>query len=415
MIEQRRAASRAAAVLCIALAAACARTPEAAVPSARTSVLDTRHGRTTLVLDIDTTSGDQGELDQLLAKQDADVTVIAAPTGYVWRRIRELKARNLRLTLVDACSEGRTAACTREVAPFIAAMRNASVWLPTGSVIEDSIAASQPAPPAVVIPTGQFMTGVTGGTETWVARFAGRLVRLKRPIAVARTETTVAQFRRFVEASGYHADSGCQHHTRDQIWEQHPEASWSQPVFAQTDAHPVTCVTFEDASAYAVWVTKQTGHTWRLPTEAEAEFFVRSGETGRFGVDVHAVTDLCALANGADRASALAYANDCDDHFERTAPVGSFPPNAFGLSDATGNLWEMTSGCVGREFMRVLRDRLHLAPSDASALDGGSCPGRHAVRGGAFLSSPGNLEASHREIEGYRSNRIGFRLVRELP
>ena len=177
----------------------------------------------------------------------------------------------------------------------------------------------------------------------------------------------------------------------------------------------MTCVTFDDARAYAAWLTAATGHTWRLPTEPEAEFFVRSGHSGRFGVDAATVTDLCSKANGADRASGLAYANACDDGFAATAPVASFPANAFGLFDATGNVWELTSDCMRRDIGRVLRDNLGLAPSDASTGGDSECPGRHVVRGGAFLSSPRNLEAVHRDIEAYRSNRAGFRLVRELP
>lgn len=393
---------------------ACHPTHAVPLPDSRVTSIDGRGGRTTLVLDLDSTDHDP-EIDRTLAGAATDVVMISRPGGAIWQRVRGSMPARLRVAIIEACAGGRSDDCSREAARFVAGWRETPLGPSTGSVIEDAIAASLPAPAAVVIPTGQFSTGVAAESESWLARYAGRSVHLVRPIAVARTETTVAQFRRFVGATGYRAGRGCQNHTRDQIWQTHEVATWQNPVIPQTEDHPVTCVTFEDARAYAVWLTAATGHHWRLPTEPEAEFYVRSGHTGRFGVDATSVTELCSRANGADRASGLAYANACDDGFAATAPVASFPPNGFGLFDATGNVWELTADCMGRETARVLRDTLGLAPSDASISGNSECPGRHVVRGGAFLSSPANLEAGHRDIEGYRSNRAGFRVVRELP
>jgi formylglycine-generating enzyme required for sulfatase activity len=403
------------ALLLAAVLTACSAPPSSPLPTSPVTFIDGRHGRVALVLDLDGADRDPAEVDRLLEGGTTDVGMISAPAGAGWRRAGAREPGRLRVAIVEACAGGRTEACARESTRFIAAWRNGLLGPPTGAVIEDAIPGWPAAPAAIVIPTGQFTTGDTGGRETWFAGYAGRSVHLVRPIAVARTETTVAQFRRFVDASGYRPGRGCQHHTRDQIWETHAVASWLNPVIPQRADHPVTCVTFEDADAYAAWMTAVTGHTWRLPTEAEAEFFVRSGHTGRFGVDAATIADLCSRANGADQASGLAYANACDDGFAATAPVGSFPPNAFGLFDATGNVWELTSDCMRGEVVRVIRDTVGLAPSDASTSGNSDCHGRHVVRGGAFLSSPGNLEVAHREIEALRSNRAGFRLVRELP
>lgn len=413
MSEGGRAAC-VAALLLSALLSACA-TPAAPLPGSRITPIEGQRNRTMLVLDVESTDRDPAEIDRLLADTATDVVMISRPDGAIWKRVGARTPARLRVAIVEACAGGRSDACTREAARFVSAWRDAPLGPPTGTVIEDAIPGLPPAPPAIVIPTGQFTTGVDAGGETWLSRHAGRSVHLVRPIAVARTETTVAQFRRFVEATGYRAGRGCQHHSHDQIWRMHDLASWESPVITQTAEHPVTCVMFENAQAYAAWLTTATGHTWRLPTEPEAEFFIRSGRAGRFGVDAATVTDLCASANGADRATGLPYANACDDGFAETAPVGSFPPNAFGLLDATGNLWELTSDCMGRDIGRVVRDNLGLAPSDASVSGDSRCHGKHVVRGGAFLSSPRNLEAAHREIEDARSNRAGFRVVRELP
>jgi formylglycine-generating enzyme required for sulfatase activity len=345
-----------------------------------------------------------------------DVRVFTSPAGVLWKQARDgrLPGR-ARISLIEACTDGRSAACARELAAFLDAVDAAAAATPaTGTVLQDPVRSAPDAPPVVVVPTGQLETGSSGETGQGFERLAGHSARLMRPLAVARTETTVAQFRRFVEASGYRPEPGCQHHTPQQIWEQHKDASWSNPVFSQAEDHPVVCMAFEDAVAYTVWLSGATGQRYRLPTDAEFEFFNRSGHAGRYGAHVGTVTDLCAVANGADRSSGLAYANRCDDRFATTAPVGSFPANAFGLFDTVGNVWEMTSDCKGREYVRAAWDLLGLSPADASAVRGGSCNGRHVVRGGAFLSSPGNLELYHRDIEGFRANRQGFRVVREL-
>ena len=412
MSEGGRVACATALLLSAALAA-CG-TASAPLPASRITPLEGPRERTMLVLDLESTDRDPSEIDRLLADTVTNVAMISRPDGAIWKRVRAGKPARLRVAIVEACAAGRSDACERAAARFVAVLRDVP-GPPTGTVIEDAISGSPPAPAAIVIPTGQFTTGADAGSETWLSRHAGRSVHLVRPIAVARTETTVAQFRRFVDSTGYRAGRRCQHHSPDQIWRMHDLASWQNPVITQTAEHPVTCVMFEDAQAYAAWLTTATGHTWRLPTEPEAEFFVRSGHSGRFGVDAAAVTDLCAGANGADRATGLPYANACDDRFAETAPVGSFPPNAFGLFDATGNLWEMTSDCMGRDIGRVVWDNLGLAPSDASTRGDSRCHGKHVLRGGAFLSSPRNLEAVRRELENDRSNRVGFRLVRELP
>jgi len=109
----------------------------------------------------------------------------------------------------------------------------------------------------------------------------------------------------------------------------------------------VVCVNWEDAKAYAAWLSGKTGKSYRLLSEAEAEYVIRgitrpSDPHPRwwFGNDAK---DLCANANGADQTAAKQFNWDlktvapCPDGFAYTSPVASFRPNAFGIYDAAGN------------------------------------------------------------------------------
>jgi sulfatase modifying factor 1 len=279
-----------------------------------------------------------------------------------------------------------------------------------GKVISDPLRSGGSAPAMVVIPRGTLRVSETDGDSraAWMTRFT---TALPRRMAVAQTETTVASFRRFVTATGTRIENGCWYHTVQQEWKLAKAASWSAPGFPQEDNHPVTCIAYEDARAYAAWLSAETNAPYRLPTELEFEFFNRAGHDGAYDVDVRQVTDLCGKANGADRSAQFAYAYPCVDGYEFTAPVGRFPANGFGLYDTTGNLWELTTDCWRSDSMRAA---WHAVGFD-SPPHIGSCHGRHVVRGGSFISSPANLQVAKREIEGYRSTRTGFRLVRDLP
>ena len=265
----------------------------------------------------------------------------------------------------------------------------------------------------VVVPGGSVHVSAGSTDSRFYRRLASFDVVVPRPIAVARTETTVASFRRFAQATGIRIESGCWYHTLDQEWKLVQKATWSAPGFTQAESHAVVCVAFEDAQAYAAWLSAETGTRYRLPTESELEYFNRAGHDGSYGFDVARVTDLCISANGADLSSHFTYANPCVDGYEFTSPVGTYPANAFGLYDTTGNVWELTSDCWTSDYERVIRHYLRIAST--IRVGGSACSTRHVVRGGSFLSSPDNLQIAKREIEGYRSTRTGFRVVRDLP
>jgi cytochrome c peroxidase len=292
--------------------------------------------------------------------------------------------------------------------PFVSSRspdRSASI---AGTVIEDAMRSGGSAPPMVIIPPGRLRAG--RGRDDLVDQLTSFTVDVPRPISVAQTETTVASFRRFVEATGFKVEGGCWYHSVEQVWTLIESASWFSPGFAQTDRNPVTCVGYEEASAYAAWLTAETGQRYRLPTEIEFEFFNRATSDGPYSFALNDVSALCGKANGADRSAQFAYAYPCNDGYEFTAPVASFPPNAFGLYDTTGNVWEVTSDCWRSDYARAF---FHFVGYDPSRRRD-SCHAGHVVRGGSFISSPANLRISKRDIEGYRSTRNGFRVVRDL-
>ncbi|WP_231502219.1 formylglycine-generating enzyme family protein [Paracidovorax avenae] len=188
-------------------------------------------------------------------------------------------------------------------------------------------------------------------------------VRITRAFYLGQTEVTVGQFRRFVQASGYRAESEADgtggygynpaydpaNSARGDAFEGRDlRYSWRDPGFAQGDDHPVVNVTWHDAHALAAWLSATEGHRYRLPTEAEWEYACRAGQAARYG---HG-DDPAALprhANTFDQDAAPywprwhAQAVPGHDGHAFTAPVAGYPANAFGLHDMSGNVWEWVS------------------------------------------------------------------------
>lgn len=363
------------------------------------------------VLDVGPSSLAPADADRLLDAALPHVWALSNRRGALWERFRAVGGSGaVQVSLLDDCEQGYTKACSMELAEFVDVLSAARPLSPTAAIIEDPMRSGGAGPAMVVVPNGQFHPGRTDDASDWRPAPS---VRLSHRLAVARTETTVAAFRRFAAATGYKTASGCWYHTAQQEWLFDERATWARPVFPQTDDHPVTCVTYEDAQAYIRWIRAETGQAYRLPGEAEFEFFNRSGYRGPYGFDVTGAAPLCAWTNGADRTSSLPYASSCSDGFAATSPVGAFGRNAFGLSDTTGNVWELTAECWRNEYLRSGLALLGMGPR-ATPADRAACPSRHVVRGGSFISSPRNLRVVSRDIEGYRSSRVGFRLVREL-
>lgn len=251
-------------------------------------------------------------------------------------------------------------------------------------------------------------------------------VRITRPFLMARTEVTVGQFRRFIEASGYVPESeadgtggygynsayapdaserGDAFEGRDRRY------SWRNPGFAQTDAHPVVNVSWNDATAMARWLSREEGRVYRLPTEAEWEYAARAGSRGRYqnGDDPTALPDV---ANTFDADAAplwpkwRAFAAARRDGHAFTAPVASYAPNAFGLHDMHGNAWEWVSDWYGEDYYA------HSPQDDPQGPASGNVKVR---RGGSWHTWALYARSAYRNWNTVETRYplVGFRLLRE--
>ena len=250
-----------------------------------------------------------------------------------------------------------------------------------------------------VIPAGSYSMGSPSNeAERHDDEGPVRLVTIAKPFAVGVHEVTVGEYSRFVAATR-HPDGDCV-----------GGASWRDPGFPQSKAHPVVCVNWDDAQAYVAWLRKETRRSYRLLSESEWEYMARAGTTtSRYWGD--SASGQCRYANGADgNAERYGYGEavaDCDDGYYRTAPAGSYRANGYGIHDALGNVWEWVQDCWN--------DSYRGAPTDGGAWESGDC-GKRVLRGGSWYYWPGFLRSAVRVggDSGYRSLNGGFRVARMI-
>jgi len=267
---------------------------------------------------------------------------------------------------------------------------NVLATMPPGRVFRDRLKDSSEGPEMVVIPAGRFRMGdIQGGgyeDEQPVHRVS------VDKFAMGRYEVTVGEFRQFVNATSYQTDAekrgSCRSYANGWKWVK--GANWRNLGFSQTETHPAVCVSWNDATAYANWLSQQTGHTYRLPTEAEWEYAARAGTETKYWWGNDIGTNL-----------ANCWKSYCGDSVDYTAPVGSFAKNPFGLYDTVGNVWEWTCSEYERKY----------AGKELRCVNGGS---RFALRGGSWGGEPGNVRAASRSrnSDDYRNVNVGFRLAR---
>jgi formylglycine-generating enzyme required for sulfatase activity len=294
----------------------------------------------------------------------------------------------------------------------------------------------------VRVPAGEFVMGRTESTDALATDFqqypADRLalltdelpahrVTLSQDFFMGQHEVTVGQFRQFVNASGYVPESvadgtgGYGYNpaydpatsARGDAFEgRDPQYSWLNPGFKQGENEPVLNVTWHDAVALSRWLSQQEGHTYRLPTEAEWEYACRAGSDARYG-SVQAPAALATTANTFDSTAArnwphwTPFALAQSDGFAFTAPVGSFPANAFGLHDMVGNAWEWVSDSY---------DENYYATSPAQNPTGPEASAMRVRRGGSWHTWSLYARCSYRNIntQSSRYTLLGMRLVREV-
>ena len=285
----------------------------------------------------------------------------------------------------------------------------ASGSLKPGTVFRDC----KDCPEMVVVPAGSFTMG-SPVDETGRNKPEGPQHKetIAKSLAFGKYVVTVGEFRKFVQATGRNTNGSCWYY-RDESdeWIEKKNRNFDDPGFEQTDRFPAVCINHADAVAYADWLSQTTGKKYRLPSEAEWEYAARAGTTtARFWGDSDA--EQCRYANGADESYHKMLLKDpgwnqhCDDGYARTAPVGSFQPNPFGLYDMLGNAWQITADCF-QDYTA--------AAGDAAPAGGGSCE-KQVIRGGSWGRGPQFLRSATRgridpEI---RSVSNSIRLVREL-
>jgi formylglycine-generating enzyme required for sulfatase activity len=257
-------------------------------------------------------------------------------------------------------------------------------------------------PEMIVVPTGKALIG---SAESEIGRLGNEgpqhQVIIAKPFAIAKYEVTVGQYAQFIRATGYVSGNRCVVWTGEKGGVAVDGKSWQDPNFPQADQHPVVCISWIDAKEYVEWLRKKTGKPYRFLTEAEWEYAARAGTTTRysFGDDEK---DICTYANAPDQVakdsvqgSAWKYTECTDGYGVQTSPVGSFAPNAFGLHDMHGNVWEWTQDCYQDGFTN--------APTDGSAWTLAGCH-RRVVRGGS-LSAPVQNSRSASRYKGVLEGR----------
>lgn len=225
------------------------------------------------------------------------------------------------------------------------------------------------APEMVVIEAGKFKMGDDYNLPI-------RDVEVRK-FAIGKYEVTFNEFDACFNAGG------CRYKPNDENWGR--------------EKQPVINVNFEDAKDYAQWLSKTTGRTYRLPSEAEWEYAARSGSKTRFW-------------NGVELPEQFANCYNCGNKEDGEKPikVGTLgKPNNFGLHDMHGNVAEWVEDCYNRTYDR--------APTNGSAWKSGDCNWR-GVRGGSYYNWQKDIKSAARSWEQplKRDKRIGFRVAREI-
>jgi serine/threonine protein kinase/formylglycine-generating enzyme required for sulfatase activity len=260
-----------------------------------------------------------------------------------------------------------------------------------------------------LLPPGQFAMG-----SDHTARHAApaHTVRITRPFYLGTYEVTRGQFAKFVAAThfkthaeympgGWRLDNGDKDHLKH---EGKKSYTWRKPGFSQDDRHPVVNVCLDDAVQFCNWLSRAEGRSYRLPTEAEWEYACRAGTTTAY-YNGDNREDLIHIANVADAKARLAFpgwlALESSDGWTYTSPVGSFPPNGFGLYDMLGNALEWCSDWYDKDYYKT---------SPAENPPGAPNGKQRVARGGSFTTIA-DATARWYKIPDHRFPDCGFRVV----
>jgi formylglycine-generating enzyme required for sulfatase activity len=243
-------------------------------------------------------------------------------------------------------------------------------------------------PELILLPGGKFMMGGTDDEES-----PRHEVTIGYDFAISRSPVTVGEYLACVE------DGGCPPPEWLEPGSRHHIDTGSSDYYGASCAntrHPIVGVSWFDAQAYCHWLSAQTGQTYRLPSEAEWEYTCRAGSEGDycFGSEVDCLVEYAWYNKNAG---------------DKTHPVGELKPNAWGLHDMHGNVWEWCQDEWHGNYQG--------APVDGSAWQEAESTGSRVLRGGSWCNLPDLLAAAFRNshVPALRDNDIGFRVVCAVP
>jgi formylglycine-generating enzyme required for sulfatase activity/uncharacterized caspase-like protein len=250
--------------------------------------------------------------------------------------------------------------------------------------LKDTFKECDGCPEMIVVPAGSFMMGSPPNEpQRNKNEDPQHKVTFAKAFAVGRFAVT------FDEWDACAADGGCSYRPPD-------PKNWGR------GRRPVINVSWSDAKGYLGWLSRKTGKTYRLLSEAEREYVTRAGTTSPFWMGSTISTSQANYDGNFTYAGGVK-----GDNRTTTMPVDSFAPNAWGLYQVHGNVWEWVEDCWHENY--------NGAPSDGSVWSGGDCAFR-MMRGGSWYVDPRGIRAAGRlgYSAGARDSSIGFRVARTL-
>ncbi len=319
----------------------------------------------------------------LQAGRRVAVTGEAIVAGAIWYRVA-LTRSAMGYVFGPLLMEDRVAAVTPRrppaPAPAPSPARPAAGVYPGAPKAGEAFKDCDDCPQMVVVPPGSFRMGSPSderGRDDDEGPAHG--VRIGHALAVGKYEVTFAEWDACASAGACNRQ-----------WPS--DEGWGR------DRRPVINVSWGDTRHYLAWLTRKTGHPYRLLSESEWEYVARAGTNAAF---------WWGIAVGRGNANCDGCGTRWDDR--QTAPVGSFRANRFGLHDLLGNVWEWTADCWHNSYGG--------APGDGSAWNSGGQCGHRVLRGGSWNGQPRVVRVANRDRYGtdYRFNNIGFRVARTIP
>lgn len=291
-----------------------------------------------------------------------------------------------------------------------------------GCVSTTALAKDYIAPAMVNIPAGEFIMGTNSSGSN--AKPAHKVS--VEAFQMAKYPVTVAEFRLFVEDTGFEIASDCKDKL-DHNWLSSPTdvgtARWDNNRYLKSEYQPVNCMNYREAKAYADWISEKTGKSYRLPTEQEFEYAEKGNTTSRyFWGDDPNMTQACHYGNFADHAGEyfassqvgasyvgfIGHAN-CDDGEPYISMVGIYRPNPFGLYDMVGNIFHLLGSCYYDGYQARTEEEMDINKCETIAHRGETwhyIPQPHADRGSYKKEgwSPSSLAGFRLALSGHNND-----------